>query len=63
MILKIYYSLKFSQIPESSELHYGEDKERGIKSRFPIISVKNVTILPGVPHLLEKAFSLLSKVC
>lgn len=50
------------QIPESAELHFGEDKSKGVKSRYPIISVKNVTIFPGVPHLLERAFALLGEV-
>ncbi|KAK7070574.1 FAD1 flavin adenine dinucleotide synthetase [Halocaridina rubra] len=54
-------AMKMAHIPESAELHFGEDKERGIKSRYPIISVQNVTIFPGVPHLLERAFSLLGK--
>lgn len=50
------------QIPESAVLHFGEDKSKGVKSRYPIVTVKNVTIFPGVPHLLERAFALLGKV-
>ncbi|KAK3896232.1 hypothetical protein Pcinc_000088 [Petrolisthes cinctipes] len=54
-------AMKMAHIPESSELYFGEDRSKGVKSRYPIIGVKNVTIFPGVPHLLEKAFSLLGK--
>ncbi|XP_068236465.1 FAD synthase-like isoform X2 [Palaemon carinicauda] len=54
-------TMKMAHIPESSVLHFGEDKEKGIKSRYPIIGVRNVTIFPGIPHLLEKAFGLLGK--
>lgn len=43
-------------------LHFGEDTSSGKKSRYPIIGVKNVTIFPGVPHLLENAFALMGKV-
>ncbi|XP_047471677.1 FAD synthase-like isoform X1 [Penaeus chinensis] len=53
--------MKMAHIPESAELHFGEDKSKGVKSRYPIISVKNVTIFPGVPHLLERAFALLGE--
>ncbi|XP_042236096.1 FAD synthase-like isoform X2 [Homarus americanus] len=54
-------AMKMAHIPESAVLHFGEDKSKGVKSRYPIISVKNVTIFPGVPHLLERAFGLLGK--
>ncbi|XP_071514232.1 FAD synthase-like [Panulirus ornatus] len=54
-------AMKMAHIPESAVLHFGEDRSRGIKSRYPIIGVKNVTIFPGVPHLLERAFVLLGK--
>ncbi|XP_069949334.1 FAD synthase isoform X2 [Cherax quadricarinatus] len=54
-------AMKMAHIPESAVLHFGEDKSKGIKSRYPIISVRNVTVFPGVPHLLERAFELLGK--
>lgn len=43
-------------------LHFGEEKSSGTKSRYPIVGVKNVTIFPGVPRLLEKGFALIGKV-
>ena len=43
-------------------LHFAEDKPRGTKARYPIVAVKNVTIFPGVPYLLEKAFTHMGKV-
>lgn len=43
-------------------LHFGEDRSSGKKSLYPIVGVKNVTIFPGVPHLLENAFALMGKV-
>lgn len=54
-------AMKMGHIPESAVLEYGEDKVAGVKARWPVISVKNVTIFPGVPHLLEKSFSLLGE--
>ncbi|XP_066963477.1 FAD synthase-like [Macrobrachium rosenbergii] len=54
-------TMKMAHIPESSVLHFGEDKKKGLKSQYPIISVRNVTVFPGIPHLLERAFGLLGK--
>nr|XP_045626132.1 FAD synthase-like [Procambarus clarkii] len=54
-------AMKMAHIPKSAVLHYGDSKTKSIISQYPIISVKNVTIFPGVPHLLERAFGLLGK--
>ncbi|CAL4177858.1 unnamed protein product, partial [Meganyctiphanes norvegica] len=54
-------AMKMGHVPESAVLEYGEDRVSGVKARWPVISVKNVTIFPGVPHLLEKSFSLLGE--
>ena len=51
-----------SQVPSACQLVYAEDKTRGVRSRFPVVRMRNVYILPGVPHLLEKAFLMLAKV-
>lgn len=54
-------AMKMAHIPESAVLHFGEERSSGTKSHYPIVGVKNVTIFPGVPHLLEKGFALMGK--
>uniref|UniRef100_A0A0P4W1D7 FAD synthase n=2 Tax=Scylla olivacea TaxID=85551 RepID=A0A0P4W1D7_SCYOL len=54
-------AMKMAHIPESAVLHFAEEKPRGTKARYPIVAVKNVTIFPGVPYLLEKAFTHMGK--
>ena len=54
--------LSVLQIPSTAQLVYAEDKTRGVRSRFPVVRMRNVYILPGVPGLLEKAFLMLAKV-
>ncbi|XP_077994187.1 FAD synthase-like [Glandiceps talaboti] len=48
--------LKMAYVPSSAELHFGENKSTGEKSRYPIVSLHNVYMFPGIPTLLEKAF-------
>lgn len=50
------------QIPQSSKLTFGEDPNLGKTAKFPIINVKNVFVLPGIPELLEKSFDRLGKL-
>ena len=45
------------QVPESSELQYFVDKSTGQKSKYPLVCVKNVFIFPGIPKLMERAFT------
>ena len=54
-------AMKMAHIPSLSQLVYPEDKNTGYKSFYPVITVRNVTVLPGVPRLLEKAFAMLDK--
>ncbi|CAL1299434.1 unnamed protein product [Larinioides sclopetarius] len=58
-VLKEYFGAKADENPavESSTLNYGSDKN-GKKGRYPLVSVNNVYILPGVPMLLERAFKI-----
>ncbi|CAD5119071.1 DgyrCDS7716 [Dimorphilus gyrociliatus] len=44
--------MKMAHVPFSSKLHYGPNNE----SRYPVVSVRNVFILPGVPNILKRIF-------
>ena len=44
------------QIPESSVLHYNRDPSTNQKLGYPLISVHNVLVFPGVPAMLQKTF-------
>ncbi|XP_006819165.1 FAD synthase-like [Saccoglossus kowalevskii] len=50
--------LKMAHIPASSELHFGINKKTGEQSKYPIISVRNVIMFPGIPTLVERGFSI-----
>lgn len=50
--------LKMARVPSSLKLSYGKDRS-GKPSNFPLISVHNVYIFPGVPQFLEQEFGLL----
>ena len=54
--------MKMAHIPASAELFYGEDKAKGRRAYYPVICVRNVTLLPGVPKQLEWALKMLDKV-
>ncbi|GFS55781.1 FAD synthase [Trichonephila inaurata madagascariensis] len=47
--------IKLSSIPQSATLLFGTDKF-GNRIKFPLISVKNIYMLPGVPSIIERAF-------
>ncbi|KAF8786326.1 FAD synthase-like [Argiope bruennichi] len=49
--------IKLSTIPKSAILNYGIDKY-GKKGRYPLVSVKNIYMMPGVPMLLERSFRI-----
>ncbi|KAL3843234.1 hypothetical protein ACJMK2_021178 [Sinanodonta woodiana] len=51
--------LKMAKVPKSAKLVFGEDKKTGAKTKYPLVTVKNVYLFPGVPSILEKAFVLL----
>ncbi|MBN3310048.1 FLAD1 synthase, partial [Amia calva] len=48
--------MKLALVPASSRLHYGSDLQTGRPLRFPLVSVRNVYVFPGIPSLLERAF-------
>ncbi|XP_060248374.1 FAD synthase isoform X2 [Meriones unguiculatus] len=46
---------KMSLVPSSARLHYGTDPRTGHPFRFPLVSVRNVYLFPGIPELLRRA--------
>ncbi|GAB1287746.1 FAD synthase [Apodemus speciosus] len=46
---------KLSMVPSSARLHYGTDPRTGHPFRFPLVSVRNVYLFPGIPELLRRA--------
>ncbi|XP_053330756.1 FAD synthase [Spea bombifrons] len=47
--------MKLARIPVSSKLNYGTDKRTGDCFKYPLISVRNVYVFPGIPTLMERA--------
>uniref|UniRef100_A0A8D1ZH83 FAD synthase n=1 Tax=Sus scrofa TaxID=9823 RepID=A0A8D1ZH83_PIG len=45
---------KLSRVPSSARLHYGTDPRTGRPFRFPLVSVRNVYLFPGIPELLRR---------
>lgn len=43
--------MKLARVPESSRLNYGTDGT----FKYPLVSVRNVYIFPGIPALMERA--------
>lgn len=50
-------TMKLATVPSSAKLNYGRDPQTGEPLRFPLISVRNVYMFPGIPTLLERAFN------
>ncbi|XP_072536552.1 FAD synthase isoform X2 [Salminus brasiliensis] len=53
-------TMKLAMVPSSAKLNYGTDPRTGKPLRYPLVSVRNVYIFPGIPSLLERAFDSLS---
>ncbi|NWH80047.1 FLAD1 synthase, partial [Piaya cayana] len=47
--------MKLARVPESSRLNYGTDGRTGNAFKYPLVSVRNVYIFPGIPALMERA--------
>ncbi|KAM9114456.1 FAD synthase isoform 2-T3 [Pangshura tecta] len=47
--------MKLAHVPESSLLNYGTDKRTGDAMKYPLVSVRNVYVFPGIPVLMERA--------
>ncbi|XP_039535768.1 FAD synthase isoform X3 [Pimephales promelas] len=52
--------MKLAMVPVSAKLNFGIDPQTGQRNRFPLVSVHNVYIFPGIPSLLERSFNGLS---
>lgn len=53
-------TLKLVQIPKSSKLIYSSKPVKPGRISYPLVSVGNVYIFPGIPALLRRAFHLLA---
>ncbi|KAK3743637.1 hypothetical protein RRG08_030759 [Elysia crispata] len=54
--------MKMAKIPETSQLRFGIDPKTNKPSLYPLVSVRNVYLFPGIPNLLEKAFIMLGDI-
>jgi len=52
---------KMALLPGQAKLNFGKDKTTGKLMIYPIVSIKNVFIFPGVPELLQRAFNNLGE--
>lgn len=50
-------AMKLAMVPRSAKLNYGTDPQTGKPLRYPVVSVHNVYIFPGIPSLMERAFN------
>ncbi|XP_034553046.1 FAD synthase [Notolabrus celidotus] len=50
-------AMKLAMVPRSAKLNYGTDPQTGQLLRYPLVSVRNVFIFPGIPSLMERAFN------
>jgi len=52
---------KLARIPQQARLNFGVDRATGKPTQYPIVSVNNVFIFPGIPELLQRAFTNLGE--
>ncbi|XP_052000457.1 FAD synthase isoform X2 [Xyrauchen texanus] len=50
-------TLKLAMVPVSAKLNFGTDRQTGQQNRYPLVSVHNVYMFPGIPSLLERSFN------
>lgn len=51
--------LRLARVPASSRLIYGQDPNTGIPSVYPVLAVRNVYLLPGVPPYFRMGFDFI----
>ncbi|XP_014674340.1 PREDICTED: FAD synthase-like [Priapulus caudatus] len=49
--------MKLAHVPESAQLRYGVHPITGKTAPYPLVTVRNVYLFPGIPHLLERNFA------
>ncbi|XP_061574375.1 FAD synthase [Cololabis saira] len=49
--------MKMAMVPRSAKLNYGTDPQTGQPHRYPVVSVRNVYVFPGIPALMERSFT------
>lgn len=49
--------MKLAMVPVSAKLNFGTDPQTGRPNRYPLVSVRNVYMFPGIPSLLERSFN------
>jgi len=52
---------KLALVPSQAKLNFGLDKVTGKRMLYPLVSVENVFIFPGIPELLRRAFTNLEE--
>ncbi|XP_051576532.1 FAD synthase-like isoform X2 [Myxocyprinus asiaticus] len=50
-------TMKLAMVPVSAKLNFGTDHQTGQRNRYPLVSVRNVYMFPGIPSLLERSFN------
>ncbi|VDP84099.1 unnamed protein product [Echinostoma caproni] len=53
--------LRLARVPQSCELVYGIDCFTGRQSFYPVVKVKNIYTLPGVPNLFRTGFGMIKR--
>ncbi|XP_078527192.1 FAD synthase isoform X2 [Lissotriton helveticus] len=51
--------MKLALVPRSSQLNYGIDRRTGAGFKYPLVSVRNVYVFPGIPSLMQRAMESL----
>ncbi|GFN76315.1 synthase, partial [Plakobranchus ocellatus] len=54
--------MKMAKIPQTATLRFGIDPKTHKRSMYPLVSIRNVYMFPGIPNLLEKAFTMLGDI-
>ncbi|PIK43299.1 putative FAD synthase [Apostichopus japonicus] len=54
--------MKMAHVPESATLTYPMNEKTGEMYPYPLVSIHNVHIFPGIPKLMERAFASLKNV-
>ncbi|XP_007482073.1 FAD synthase isoform X1 [Monodelphis domestica] len=53
---------KMVRVPSTARLHYGTDPKTGNPFQFPLVSVRNVYLFPGIPELQQRVLRGLSEL-